>query len=494
MRYVCMHGHFYQPPREDPWTGRIPREPSARPYANWNERIAAECYAPNAGLTPDGGGAEPWNNFAFTSFDAGPTLLAWLERARPGILARLREADRESAARLGEGNAVAQAYGHVILPLATPEDRRTQILWGLAEFRHRFGRDARGIWLPETAADAATLREAARSGVAFTVLAPGQADRVRRIGEDAWRPAATALDTRRAYRWRDGAGASLALFFFDGALSHRIAFDPRVAGGPGLRDALLVPFPGGSQRDGEPPSPLVNAAVDGETFGHHHRGGAAALADALRALSARSDVVVTNYAAYLAAHPAEWDVEIVPNSSWSCAHGVERWRGNCGCRLRDGTQQRWRRPLRDAIVWLKAALDDLFAIEGRRIFTDDPWRARDRYIDVVLAPDRWTPWSRSEVRELADGPRAWQLLEMQRFGMQMQTSCGWFFDDVAELEGAIVLRAAMRAIRLAQLFGRDPEPAFLRRLAEAPTNRSDIPDAAAYYRSLVRPPAYDPAA
>src|SRR5881396_1219929 len=368
-RAVAIHGHFYQPPRENPWLEAVEVQDSAAPYHDWNERVTAECYAPNtAARRVDSANRilDIVNNFEKISFNVGPTLMTWLERHAPDVYARVLDADRLSAqARNGHGNAIAQIYNHMILPLATRRDKVTQTRWGLADFRHRFGREPEGMWLPETAVDDETLDVLAAEGIRFTILAPHQVERVPAGGRPGWH--------------RTAGGRRIALFLYDGALSHDVAFGPLVRDPAAWIERLTA---------GDRPE-LVSIATDGETFGHHHREGAVTLARVLEALRQRSDVRVDTFAAFLARHPPQEDVRLVAPSAWSCPHGVERWRSDCGCRVHGdrATHQRWRAPLRSALDWLAAELHGVFEREGGTIFSADPWTVRDVYGAVLGAPD-----------------------------------------------------------------------------------------------------------
>jgi alpha-amylase/alpha-mannosidase (GH57 family) len=498
-RHVCVHGHFYQPPRENPWLEAIELQDSAYPYHDWNERITEECYAQNAAsrvLDESGRIAHIVNNYASISFNIGPTLLAWMERNAPDIHDAIIDADRASAERFdGHGSALAQGYGHIIMPLASPRDRRTQVAWGVADFVHRFGRQPEGMWLPETAVDTDTLEALAEHRIAFTILEPHQAGRVRRLYGGMWTDVSRGgLDTTMPYLVRLPSGAEIAVFFYDGAVSRAVAFEGLLADGAAFAARLRhVPLP-------DRPGPrLVNIATDGESYGHHHRHGDMALAFVLRRLEQASDVELTNYAAFLAANPPTHEVEIVERTSWSCAHGVERWRSDCGCA--DGGNpdwaQTWRAPLRDALDWLHDELAPRFEERASKLLRD-PWAARDAYVEVVL--DRGSPNGERFLREHARRPldegeriRVWSLLELQRHAMLMYTSCGWFFDDLGRIETVQVLRYAGRAIELAEeSLGLDLEEGFLRRLARARSNRPAVGDGREVYETLVRPSIVGP--
>ncbi len=454
-RGVCVHGHFYQPPRENPWTREIDTEPSAAPWNNWNERIADECYGPNTRAAVHGprGQVRRHDNFAAISFDVGPTLMAWLRRDRPDIHDAIVAADAAAAARPGgHGGAIAQVHDHIIMPLADDRDRRTQVRWGLADFRRRFGREAEGMWLPETAVDIPSLESLAAAGVRFTVLAPHQAARVRAPGGD-WEDPARTLETGRAYRQRLPSGREIAIFFYDGALSRDVAFNGVLHDGVEFARRLR-----GLAYDGDAPS-LGHIATDGESYGHHHRYGEMALARALDLLARDEGVELTNYGAWLARHPPKDEVEIAENTSWSCMHGVRRWAGGCDCGTGGaGWDYGWRAPLRRALDGLRQALGARYEAEAGAFFRE-PGDARDDHAELWLGnPAARDDWWRRHLRPGADRTAGHRLLAMEHAAMRMFTSCGWFFDDPAGLETRQVLRYAARAIDLAGLVGVDGEP------------------------------------
>jgi alpha-amylase/alpha-mannosidase (GH57 family) len=494
-RYICIHGHFYQPPRENPWLEAIERQDSARPYHDWNERVSAECYAPNAAsriLDHKGRISEIVNNYGLISFNFGPTLLAWLEAKDPETYEAIVEADRESRARFGgHGSALAQAYNHMILPLANERDRRTQILWGIRDFEHRFGRRPEGMWLPETAVDLGSLDLMAEAGIRFTILAPRQAAQIRPPGSEPWADVREAtLETRRPYRVALPSGREITVLFYVGSLSRAVAFERLLIDGAAFADRLVRAH-GGWEGEGDP---LVHIATDGETYGHHHRHGEMALSYALRQIEAREDVELVNYGAYLDVHPPTWEARIHDNSSWSCVHGVERWRSDCGCSAGRGASwnQRWRRPLRDALDWLRDEVAPRYEARAGELFRD-PWGARDRYVAVVL--DRSdTNVSRFLLNEAGrpldrnDRRRALGLLELERHAMLMYTSCGWFFDDISGIETEQVLDYAGRVIQLARdLFGDEGkvEAPFLEKLEEAKSNIPELGSGRDIYLSSV---------
>ncbi|HZJ02136.1 MAG TPA: DUF3536 domain-containing protein, partial [Thermoleophilia bacterium] len=379
-RYICVHGHFYQPPRENPWLEAIELQDSAYPYHDWNERITAECYETNgvARILNDAGKIESIvNNYARMSFNFGPTLLQWMEDRAPEAYAAVLEADRLSLERFGgHGSAMAQAYNHLIMPLANERDRRTQIIWGIRDFEDRFGRAPKGMWLPETAVDLPTLELLAEFAIDFTILAPRQAHRVRPLGagEDDWADVTGGeIDPTRAYRQQLPSGKQISLFFYDGPISQAIAFEGLLNRGDLLANRLLGAF--NSERDW---TQLVHIATDGETYGHHHRNGEMALAWALARIEKEDDVELANYGSYLEVNPPEYEVEIYEDSSWSCIHGVERWRADCGCNTggHPGWTQAWRGPLRDALDWIRDEIAPHYE-EQAGLLLKDPWAARN---------------------------------------------------------------------------------------------------------------------
>ncbi|HBH03870.1 MAG TPA: glycoside hydrolase [Candidatus Rokubacteria bacterium] len=492
-RAVVVHGHFYQPPREHPWLEAVQVQDTAAPYHDWNERVTAECYAPNtAARRVDDAGRilDVVNNFEKISFDVGPTLFAWLARHRPELCAKIIEADWTSVrANGGHGNAIAQVYNHMIMPLATRRDKVTQVRWGIEDFRTRFGREPEGMWLPETAVDDETLEVLAEAGLSFTILAPHQARRVRPLGGDAWQEPGDGVDPRQAYRWRSPRGASLALFFYDHGISHGIAFGSLLE----RSEHLVAAIRGGFAADRDAPQ-LVHCATDGESYGHHRRFGEMALAAAIHLLETETPGTLTSYGAFLAAHPPAHEVEIHERTSWSCVHGVERWRADCGCRTRGDWQQRWRAPLREALDWLRDRIDPFFEARAAALLKD-PWAARDAYVDVVLdrSPDRLAAFFEAQQRTPLDAAgrvEARRLLELERNRLLMYTSCGWFFDELSSLEPVQILRYAAMALRhLEDLGGERLEDALVERLAAAPSNVPEMRDGAEVWRRLVAPVA-----
>jgi alpha-amylase/alpha-mannosidase (GH57 family) len=494
-RYLCLHGHFYQPPRENPWLESIEQQDSAYPYHDWNERITAESYGPNGeARILDGRGriTQIVNNYARISFNFGPTLLEWMREHARDTYDAVIEADRESIARFGHGSAIAQAYNHTIMPLTTDRDRRTQVIWGIRDFEARFGRTPEGMWLPETAADIATLEDLAAHGIRFTILAPNQAARVRRAGTREWQDVGGArIDTRRAYLQKLPSGKDIALFFYDGPTSRAVAFEGLLRNGERFAQRVLSLL-----EDNDAPQ-LANIATDGETYGHHHRHGEMALAYALHHVEQRKLARLTNYATFLAEHPPAWEVEIEEHTSWSCAHGIERWRSDCGCHTGGGPgwHQQWRKPLRDALDWLRDEVTPRFEARAAGLLRS-PWDARDDYINVLLDRRRNTiPFlarhARSDLTQ-DEVVTVLELMELQRHAMLMYTSCGWFFNDVSGIETVQVLQYAGRVAQLAQrLFGESLEDGFLTRLEKAKSNLPDMKDARDIYEQQVVPSRVD---
>jgi len=497
-RYLCIHGHFYQPPRENPWLEAIELQDSAYPYHDWNGRITAECYAPNSVariLDEQSLIVKLVNNYTRISFNFGPTLLSWLEANAPDVYAAILAADQESQKQFsGHGSAMAQIYNHVIMPLANPRDRVTQIRWGLRDFAHRFKRAPEGMWLPETAVDLATLELLADYGIRFTILAPHQAARVRPISAQQWTEInGQHIDPSRAYRQSLPSGKTIALFFYDGPVARGVAFEGLLSHGEQFIGKLMGGF--NDQRDWPQ---LMHIATDGESYGHHHKFGDMALAYALEQIETKQLARLTNYGEFLAKHPPTHEVEIVEKSSWSCAHGIDRWWSDCGCNSggNSGWNQKWRKPLRDAFDWLRDEVSAPWQRKARQLLKD-PWAARDAYIEVIH--DRSVEnienfLARHAARVLAPGERTTvlKLLELQRHAMLMYTSCGWFFDDLSGIETVQVIQFAARALQLAEeLFSETLEDKFIARLARAQSNLAEHGDGARIYEKFVRPAQID---
>jgi len=499
-RYMCIHGHFYQPPRESPWLEAIEVQDSAYPYHDWNERITAECYAPNTAsriLNGDGRIRHIVNNYSRISFNFGPTLLAWLERARPDVYASILEADRLSAGRFsGHGSAMAQPYNHMIMPLANRRDRRTQVYWGIQDFLHRFGRHPEGMWLPEAAVDHDSLSLLAEFGIRFTVLSPYQAARVRPLGGGTrqWSDVTGGrVDPSTPYRVNLRGGRQINVFFYDGPISQAVAFERLLLKGEYLADRMAGAF-----SDARAWPQLVHIATDGETYGHHHLAGDMALAYALQYIEERRLATITNYGEFLEKHPPVHEAQVLDNTSWSCLHGVERWRSSCGCSSGGYPHwsQQWRGPLRKAFDWLRDSITPLYLDHARK-YLRDPWTARNEYIRVVLdrTPDSLARFFAAQAaRELSpdERVRVLKLMEMQRHAMLMYTSCGWFFDELSGTETVQVIQYAGRALQLAgELFHSNLEPGFLELLEQAKSNLPEHGDGRGIYEKYVRPAILD---
>ncbi len=491
-KYICIHGHFYQPPRENAWLEIIEIQDSAHPYHDWNERISAECYAPNTAsriLDKTGGVIKNIsNNYSRISFNFGPTLLSWMEVYDTMTYKAILDADKESVERFeGHGSAMAQVFNHMILPLANRRDKETQVIWGIRDFERRFKRKPEGMWLAETAVDTESLEVLAEQGIKFTVLAPRQAKAVRSIGKSEWQEVNDqTVDTRKAYRCDLPSGKSIVLFFYDGNVAQGVAFNGLLYDGKGFAERLIDTF-----EKNETPQ-LVNIATDGETYGHHHKNGDMALASCLDHIEKLDDINLSNYASFIAKFPPVHEAQIIENSSWSCVHGIERWRSNCGCNSgKPGYTQTWRKPLRDALDWLCDELATIFEEEGGKIF-HHPWEARNEYINVILKrnEEKVNHFIKDHAVESDEVNinKALRLMEMQRHAMLMYTSCGWFFDEISGIETVQVIQYACRAIQLSkQLTDRDLDGEFLARLEQAPSNVATYENGAGVYRKMVLP-------
>ena len=510
--YVTVHGHFYQPPRENPYLDAIERQPSAAPFHNWNERIHNECYRPNAFARVFNDRGEIVgivNNYEYMSFNIGPTLMSWLEKHDVEVYQRILEADRKSCHRLnGHGNALAQVYNHIIMPLANERDKYTQIRWGKADFKSRFGRDPEGMWLAETAVDYETLEALVAEGIKFIVLAPSQAQRCRLLPSESdpspeWHEVGgSQIDPTRPYRCylktcmsinsqlsdelpRTNDNLYIDIFFYDGPISRDMGFSDVVYNSSHFAGRI-----GAAVRGDRRQSQLISVATDGETFGHHKHGTEKTLAYAFTGEFPHWGWTVTNFAHYLSLNPPAWSVELKPVTAWSCAHGVDRWQDDCGCGGASGWHLKWRRPLRDSLNWLRDRLIEVYEEHGSKYFSD-PWQTRDEYVEVIS--DR-TPenisrfFARHQTHKLSNTEKieALRLLEMQRHALLMFTSCGWFFEEISRPEGTQILRYAARALELAtEVSGVQLENGFLKRLALVPTNIDLFQNGTDVYRQLV---------
>lgn len=494
MKYLCIHGHFYQPPRENAWLEEIEAQDSAAPYHDWNERITAECYGPNAlarVLNGKGELTDLSDNYAHISFNFGPTLLSWMQQHAPEVYQAVLESDKQSQELFGgHGSAIAQVYNHMILPLANARDKETQVKWGLADFKARFKREPEAMWLAETACDTDTLEVLAAHGMKYVILAPGQCARVRKIGEKNWTDTSGArVDPKRAYVCHLPSGKQIALFFYDGPVSQGIAFSDTLKSGENFARRLLSTY----NKSDEPQ--LMHIATDGETYGHHQKFADMALAYCLKYVQALPDVQLTVYGEFLEKYPPQYEAQIYENSSWSCAHGVERWRADCGCNSggHPGWNQKWRAPLRKALDFIRDEMAKDFDTKGREYFKD-PWAARNDYISMVLdrSLDAQHVFFMKHATEKAwrDRSGALMFLEMQRNAMLMYTSCGWFFDEISGLETVQILQYAARALELKRKTGgQDIEPEFVRMLEAAPSNIKDLKNGAVVYERFVKPSA-----
>ena len=490
-KYICIHGHFYQPPRENAWLEVIEVQDSAHPYHDWNERITAECYSPNSAsriLDTNKVIKNIINNYSKISFNFGPTLLSWLEIYARETYDAILEADRESIEYFdGHGSAIAQVYNHMIMPLANPQDKKTQVLWGIRDFESRFKRKPEGMWLAETAVDYETLEIMAENDIQFIILAPRQAKAVRKIGSDDWVEVNDkTVDTRKAYLCNLPSGKQIKLFFYNGDISQSIAFNGLLSDGLRFADNLLNSF------DAHEEGPqLVHVATDGETYGHHHKHGEMALAFCLDRIEKDTQADLCNYAQYLDLFPVVNEAQIIENSSWSCVHGVERWRSDCGCNSggHPGWNQKWRQPLRETIDWLRDTVSRIFEQEGAKLLKD-PWKARNEYINVILkrSDDNIKRFLRDHALEEVSQNRILRILEMQRHAMLMYTSCGWFFDEVSGIETVQVMQYACRVIQLANQTGEvDLEMEFIKKLEQAASNVHTHENGSQVYRKYVIP-------
>ena len=477
-KYLIIHGHFYQPPRENPWIEEVGKELPAYPYHNWNERITAECYSPNLNaivLDSEKNLLDVINNFQIISFNFGPTLLSWMEENATEIYSRILSSDRD--------NAIAQVYNHIIMPLASRRDMRTEVLWGIKDFEHRFGRNPKGMWLPETAVSNEALEVLAECGIEFTILAPHQIGRIKKINEKKWEKKEEKEKTSCMFLVRLKNGASIKIITYDAIISHKVSFEGLLHSGDSFLEEI-------DKRYKETGKNILIIGTDGETYGHHHKFGEMALAYCIRTIELRKDIEILNLEQYFAMNEPEYETEIEENSSWSCIHGIERWRNDCGCSTggEPGWNQGWRKPLREAVNWLKSLLDEIFVNEGKK-FIKDVWGARDHYIDIVIRR-REESINDFIVRNALEKEHdstvtILKLMEMERNGLLMFTSCGWFFSDVSGIESIQILKYAGRALELAHdLTNRNIEEEFLKKLEKAESNKREEENGAVIYNEL----------
>lgn len=498
-RYICIHGHFYQPPRENPWLEEIEIQDSAYPYSDWNDRITEECYSPNRAsriVDAEGTIIDMSNNYSKINFNFGPTLLSWMEKHRPDDYKAVIEADKRSMSYFsGHGSALAQVYNHMIMPLANPKDKETQVIWGIRDFVHRFGRAPEGMWLPETAVDIKTLEALANKGIKFTILAQRQAGRVRSVeAAGEWRKVKDGkVDPKIPYICNLPSGKSIVLFFYDGPIAHEVSFGNLLTNGEYLAQRLYAAF--SQARDH---AQIVHIATDGETFGHHRRFGDMALAYCLHLIQSQGRAKLTNYSEFLEMHPPAYEAEIIENSSWSCVHGIERWRNDCGCNsgMNGDWRQKWRKPLREALDRLRDRLIQIYEKEGAK-YLRDPWEARNDYVDVILDRgneniDRFLAKHARKALTSDEKIKALEILEIQRNAMLMYTSCGWFFDDISGPEAVQVMEYAARAIQLAAASTNEPlENEFLGSLEAAPSNIDRYENGRKVFEMFVEPSRID---
>jgi len=493
-QFLCIHGHFYQPPRENPWSGIIEEQETAAPFHDWNERITSECYLPNTETQILNNQDQPIttvNNFSNMSFNVGPTLLSWMEKFSTEVYRNILEADKESQAKFsGHGSAIAQVYNHMIMPLSNDHDQETQVIWGIADFEHRFNRKPEGMWLSETAVNIKTLEVLAQQKITFTILSPTQAQQVKLIDAGEWTDVSEGtIDTQLPYLCRLPSGKSITLFFYNGPIANEIAFGKLLKNGVNFADRLIEEYPEHQQR----PS-LVHIANDGETYGHHHEFGNMALAYMLYHVEQNELAKLTIYGEFLAKNPPTSEVKIIEDTSWSCFHGIDRWKAHCGCRLdlKKDWNQEWRKYLRESLDWLRDELAGFFE-ESMNHYYDDPWAIRNNYISVLLdnSPENqqlflWGPSGKN--LSVADQKKITALLQMQRYAMLMYTSCGWFFDDIAGLETVQILQYAARSMQLAkEAGGVNYEDKFLDHLQLAKSNIPEMENGKTIYNLSVRP-------
>ncbi|MBK9333434.1 MAG: DUF3536 domain-containing protein [Ignavibacteria bacterium] len=496
--HLCIHGHFYQPPRENAWTNEIEPQSSAEPFHDWNERIFQECYKPNTEaviVDHHDKVVKRINNFEYFSFNFGPTLLSWIRNMHPKTYAKIIEGDRISMEKYdGHGNAIAMVYSHLIMPLANRRDKITQIKWGVSDFRFHFGRDPEGIWLSETACNEETLEVLIEEGIGYIILDPSQADKVRKSGERHWHDVSAGnIYTGSPYVYYQGRGKKkfINIFFYDGPLSKNIAFDDHIFSSEKLLERIRqvpVDIDGGDR--------LISVAVDGETFGHHKHYAERSLSYLFSDLLPESEFELTNFGKYLNDHPPEYEVKIKKGeaeygTSWSCLHGVGRWKENCGCgRTDEFPSQEWRNVLRDSLDLLRDDLIIVYENAGKDIFKD-VWTARNDYINILLDPSdevriKFYYDHAKKILSEDELELSIDLLEMQKYSMLMYTSCGWFFSDISGIETLQILEYAKRAMELAyKVTGNDPEPEFINRISEAKSNLTKYKDGRELYEKEI---------
>lgn len=502
---LCIHGHFYQPPRENPAIGEIERQPSAAPFHDWNERIHYECYMPNAMarvLDKNGKIINIVNNYESMSFNFGPTLFSWMAAKHPDTYEAILKADRKSREHhKGHGNAMAQVYNHIIMPLANARDKNTQVRWGIRDFEYRFQRKPEGMWLSEAACNEETLEALMENGIKFTVLAPQQAAKIRPLKGGDWKDVSKgSIDPRHAYRYlsKKGTKKFIEIFFYDGPVANDLGFGNLAYDAKALADRIEQARGGISSEH----AALIHISTDGETFGHHKAFGDRTLAYLLSVEAKNRNLRVVNYAEFLVENPPEWEVQIHlgengKGSSWSCVHGVKRWAENCGCRTGGPAEwnQEWRKPLREALDWLRDEMAQRYE-SGASVYFKDVWKAREDYIDILLEgleKKQKDFFQRHSIKQLKKDEQIASLkwLECQRYALFMYTSCGWFFDELSGLEASQVLFYALQAIALCrEVSGVNLESGFLDRMSHAKSNIKEFRNGRVICERLIKPKLY----
>jgi alpha-amylase/alpha-mannosidase (GH57 family) len=495
---ICIHGHFYQPPRENPWLDTIELQDTAHPYHNWNEKISAECYSQNSFsriLNEEKKIRKVLNNYSYISFNIGPTLINWLRKNDFETYQAIIDADKISRSRFsGHGSAIAQAYNHIIMPLANRNDKITQVKWGIADFVFHFDRYPEGMWLPETAVDIETLEILAENNIKFTILAPHQVHAIKQIQAEQWQVKKSHdVDVTRTYLCKLPSGNHIHIFIYNGAISHAVGFGTLLNDGKAFAERLVEAGSGGGHRP-----KLVSIATDGETFGHHHRFGDMALAFALNYIYEKDLANLTIYGEYLEKYPAEYEIQIHEFTSWSCPHGVKRWFTDCGCNfgIQPGWNQKWRLPLRTSLDWLRDQINQYLEIHFSSNFKDF-WRARNDYALVMLNRQDFVIQSFLNQqlnidREKTDYTFFIKLMELQRLMMLMYTSCGWFFDDIGNIESVQVLRYAVKTLEIFEnVSGQNIRNEFYNRISEAVSNLPDKKNALYLIENKILPGRVD---
>lgn len=497
MKYITIHGHFYQPPRENAWTGEIEIQPSAAPYHDWNDRILHECYLPNtlAEINDETGKVlEVVNNYEYLSFNFGPTLLHWIKQKYPEVYIKIIEADKNSIEKHHKnGNAIAMCYNHIIMPLANERDKITQVKWGIKDFEYHFGRIPESIWLPETACNYATIDVLINEGIKYIILDVSQAESFRKKGNKKWIDVSNgSIDPKMSYRCcsKTNPGKYINVFFYDGPISKSAAFDDVLKSSFNLLNRINPAFPlfkGDS---------LVSIATDGETFGHHKKFTEKTLAYFMTKLAPENNLKVVNYSEYLAKHQTKFEVILKTGdnnegTSWSCPHGVKRWYENCGCGNEPGTNQKWRTPLRNSLNSLRDELIKIFETEGAKYFKD-VWNARNDYINILLNNNEeklkeFLYFNAARILTYEEIDKCLKLLEMQKFALFMFTSCGWFFSDISGIEATQILQYAARAIEIAEeVTGKPIEDDFVSMLEPAESNVPEFKNGRGVWEKLVK--------